>query len=311
MAVTPLSAPPIPYNSDVFRGLFIWVTATPSQDPLDTDNDQQAILTHCNNHKINVIFLDIWQYISTGSFNATKQGRIRQFLDVAHRSGIKVFALAGAVDWAVNQGWVGRNILQELANFNSMGQRQSDQFDGMIFDVEYWTDETNYPASTNLPGLMELVKSAKKILGDGKQVGVCAGWFLKDDGSGGSPRPTVLYNGKNAQDGEHMMDVSDFVVVMSYRDHANDNGTDGIGQISMLTPWRDYLTGSQQLDKAMLFGASETIDISPSYATYYGQTKTAMEAEHTLISTAFNGTSNLQWVGMAIHNYDGHKAMSA
>ena len=39
-------------------------------------------------------------------------------------------------------------------------------------------------------------------------------------------------------------------------------------------------------------------------------TKTAMEAQQTLVSTAFSPPSNLIFHGIAVHSYDGWKAMS-
>jgi hypothetical protein len=172
MPVTPLAAPPIPANGDVYRAMFVWVTATALQDPLNTDTDQQALLTFCGTQQVNLLYLSIRQYILSGRFDATKQARLRNFLDAAHQSGIKVMALGGNLDWAVNQHRVGRHVLGELAQFHAMGASASHQFDGFCFDVEYWQDEATYPPATNLPGLCELVKSAKMILGLGTLVGV-------------------------------------------------------------------------------------------------------------------------------------------
>ena len=307
MPVTPLSTPPIPANGDVYRAMFVWVTATASQDPLDTGRDQQALITFCGTQKVNLLYLNIRQYISLGSFNATKQTRIRNFLHAAHKSGIKVMALGGNLDWAVNQHWVGRNVLGELAQFNAMGASASHQFDGFCFDVEYWQDEATYPPATNLPGLCELVKNAKKVLGLGTMVGVFSTFAFKDNTG---VRPTVLYNGKWAQDGEHLMDVCDFVVVGAYRNTAEENlGNGQPGQIQLMQPWYDYAVNNQN-KVAALFCGTETIVVTPSYITYAGMTKAAMEAQQTLVSAAFSPTSNLAFHGIAVHSYDGWKAMS-
>jgi len=151
MAIAPLSAPPIPPNDDdVFRALFIWVPASATDDPMGTDSSQNAVLKHCRANGVNVLFLDIWRYVCSGPFDSARQGRqgrLRQFLDLAHRSGIKVLALAGSVGWALNQNWVGRHILQPLAAFNVMGRTASEQFDGLLFDVEYFADRTAGAAS--------------------------------------------------------------------------------------------------------------------------------------------------------------------
>ena len=307
MPVTLLSTPPLPANGDVYRAMFVWVTATASQDPLDTDTDQQALLNFCGTQQVNLLYLSIRQYISSGRFNATKQTRLRSFLGAAHQSGIKVMALGGNLDWAVNQHWVGRHVLGELAQFNAMGASASHQFDGFCFDVEYWQDEATYPPATNLPGLCELVKSAKKVLGLGTLVGVFSAFAFKDNTG---VRPTVLYNGKWAQDGEHLMDVCDFVVVGAYRNTAEENlGNGQPGQIQLMQPWYDYAVGNQN-QVAALFCGTETTVVTPSYITYAGMTKAAMEAQQTLVSAAFSPPSNLAFHGIAVHSYDGWKAMS-
>ena len=302
MVVNPLSTPPIPVNSNLDRGMFVWVTSSASQDPLDTDTDQTALLNFCGTNKVNVLFLDMWVYLGGANWTATKLSRLRQFLDVAHKSGIKVYALTGNIDWAINHSWVMKNIVQNLQWFNEQATSPTQKFDGVMLDVEYWTD-TNQTSAVSLPGLCDLIKAFQNRLG--LPVGVFTGFYLKDNTSTWA---TVDYNGKNAQDGEHLMDVADFCVVGTYRDHASDNGTDGPGQISLFQPWYDY--ASQSGKNFGLFAGSETTNVSPAYITYFGATKASMETEHTLISNAFQTTSNSVFMGQAVHSYDGWKAMS-
>lgn len=302
MVVNALSTPPIPVNSNLNRSMFVWVTSQASQDPLDTDNDQNALLTFCGTNKINVLFLDMWLYLGGSNWTSTKLTRLRTFLDAAHRSGIKVFALTGNIDWAINQSWVMKNIVQNLQWFNEQSTNPAQRFDGVMLDVEYWTD-SNQTSAVSLPGLCDLIKAFQSRLN--LPVGVFTGFYLKDDTS---TWPSVTYNGKTAQDGEHLMDTADFCVVGTYRDHAQDNGTDGPGQITLFQPWYDY--ASQSGKNFGLYVGSETTNVTPTYITYFGVTKTAMETEHTLISNAFQVTSNSVFMGQAVHSYDGWKAMS-
>ncbi|MGH7177017.1 MAG: hypothetical protein ACREJC_06540 [Tepidisphaeraceae bacterium] len=303
MAVTPLTNRPVPPNSNFARAMFVWVTATAAQDPLDTDTDQQSLINFCGTVGCNVIFLDIWQYLGGSNWTNAKRDKMRQFVDRAKRSGCKVYALCGNVDWAVNQAWVMKNIINPIAAFNAMAQDVSGCFDGVIFDVEYWTDEAGYPAVTNLPAFCDLVKATKATTN--LEVGCFAAFYLKD---ATGTRPDVSYAGKSAQDGEHMMDVCDFVVVGAYRNHAEDNSTDGPGQIPLLQPWYDY--ASAQGKNFGLYCGSETISITPSYATYFGMTKAAMEAQHTLISSQFRTPINATFLGQCVHSYDGWKALT-
>lgn len=303
MAVTPLATRPNPPNNNLARAMYVWVTATPSQDPLDTDTDQQNLVNFCGTNGINVLFLDIWQYLGGANWTSSKVTRMRQFLDLAHRSGIRVYALCGNTDWGVNHAWVMNAIVEPVIAFNAMGTQQSHQFDGVMLDVEYWTDEANYPAATNLPGLCDLVKAIKSRSDGELSVGCFAGFFLCD-----GARAPIDYNGKLQQDGYHLMDTCDFVVVGAYRDHAEDNGTDGPGQITLFQPWYDY--ASQQGKNLGLYCGSETISVTPAYVTYQGASKASMEAQHALISAAFTSTTNSAFIGQAVHSYDGYKVMT-
>jgi hypothetical protein len=301
MAVTPLTNRPVPPNSNFARAMFVWVGGTAQTDPLDTDNDQQAILNFLDDANVgcNTIFLDMWRYLGGGNWTNAKRDRMKLFLDAAHRSGAKVYALCGDLGWGTNQDWVMKNIVEPYMAYQAMCTKTSEQFDGFMLDVEYWADETTYPASTNLPGLCDLVLAMKRVTN--QPVGCFAAFFLKDDGTPETPRAAVTYNGKSAQDGEHLMDVCDFIAVGSYRDTA-------AAQIPLFQPWYDYAV--QQGKNLGLYCGSETINIAPANITYFGQTKATMETEHAAISGTFKTTGNAVFLGQAVHSYDGWKAMT-
>src|SRR5882672_8489428 len=160
MAVTPLTNRPVPANGDPHRAMWMWVTNQASQDPLDTDTDQQAVMTHCNSVGCNVLFLDMWQYLGGSNWTNTKRDRVLQFLDLAHRSGIKVYAMAGNTDWGNNQQWVMKNIVEPIMALNAIAASPSKQFDGIVLDVEYWTD-TNLSPAVHCPGLCDLMTAIR------------------------------------------------------------------------------------------------------------------------------------------------------
>lgn len=298
MPVNPLANRPVPPNSNFARAMFVWVTSQASQDPLDNDSDQQALVNFLDDTNVgcNTLFLDMWLYLGGSNWTSTKVTRLKQFLDVAHRSGVKVYALAGNVDWGTNHQWVLKNIVEPFTAYQALCTKTSEQFDGIIFDIEYWTDETTYPPSDHVPGICDLVLAVKRITN--LPVGLFTGFFLKDNES---TRAAVSYNGKSAQDGEHFMDVCDFIVVGAYRDTAAAAGP-------LFQPWYDYAV-SQGLNLGLYCG-SETTNVSPSNITYFGATKSAMETEHASLSSSFKVAGNSVFLGQAIHSYDGWKAMT-
>lgn len=294
MAVTPLTTPPVPPNGNAHRAMWLWTKAT-----FDSNTEQQNIVDFCGSVGCDTIFVDAYGWIGNASWDLVK---LRQFIKLCHDSGIKAFASWGNVDWGTNQAWVQQHIVRRYEAYQAVASDQ-EQFDGIIFDVEYWTNEGTYPPSTNLPGLLELVKSVKRR---GITCGLFASFYLKDNSGS---RATVSYAGKDAQDGEHMMDVADFIVVGTYRNHAADGGSEsGPGQDSLFQPWHDYAT--TQGVSCDLYVGSETTNVSPAYITYYGSSKSAMEAEHTTTSSAFTGSAESAFVGHAVHDYAGWNALS-
>jgi hypothetical protein len=299
MAVNALATRPNPPNNNLVRSLWVWITAQASQDPLDMDSDQQALLTFCGANEINVLYLDIFRYLGSTNGSTHKTARMRQFVDAAHKSGIRVYALGGNIDWGVNHQWVMSNIVEQIVAYQVMCPQKTQQFDGFMLDVEYWQDPANNPAATNLPGLCDLIQAIRSRA-DGLPVGCFAAFYLA-----GPERTAITYNGSTKVDGYHLMDVANFVVVGAYRNHAQDLAG-APGQITLFQRWYDY--ASQPGKNIGLQCGSETINAQANI-TYYGSTKALMEAQHALIATAFVSNTNSVFMGQSVHNYDGYRVM--
>jgi hypothetical protein len=300
MAVNPVTSP-VPQNSNFSRAMFVNLAS----NPIDTDQHLQALLNFCSNNGCNTVFMDFYSYLGASNWTSSHLTRMQTTLDNMHKSGIKVYAYSGDISWTYSQQWVMKNILLPLVKYQNLATLVTHRFDGAMMDVEYWADNTQ-AASVACPQLCELGQLFKEMLG--LPVGAFVGWFLKDNSS---TRAAFAYQGKTAQDGEFLVDNFDFVAVGSYRNHAADNGTDGIGQINMIQPWFDY---AQSVSKGV-YGGSECQNLSPSYQDYYGMGKTAMEAQHTLISQAFITTASVStpclgtYLGQAIDEYASWAAM--
>jgi hypothetical protein len=211
MAINPLTKRPQPPGGVPHRAMFFWSGAVGSTDPLDTDSAVNSLISFLDELNVgcNTIFLDIWRYLGGSNWTNALRDRLYAVLDGLKRSGCRVYALAGNVDWGVKHKWVMDNIVEPVLAFNAIATSPSQQFDGIMLDVEYWTDATNFPVSTNCPGLCDLVK-AIKARAPQLSVGLFLAFFLKDNTA---TRATLTYAGKTAQDGEHFMDVVDFIFV--------------------------------------------------------------------------------------------------
>lgn len=300
MAVTPVT-PPVPQNSNVIRAMYNYLSP---DNTIDTDQHLQTLLNFCSSNGANVIFQDIYAYLGGANWTSAHLTRMQTAVKNMHLSGIRVYAYAGNTDWGKNQQWVQKNIVYPLMKYQSLADA-SQKFDGVHLDVEYWTD-AGQSADVACPQLCDLGRNIRQ--NTNLPVGCFGAFFLKDNTG---TRPTFSYQGKTAQDGEFLMDNFDHVVVGAYRNHANDNQTDGPGQISLYQPWFDY--ENQAGKNVGLICASETQNQQPAYITYFGMTRTAMEAQHTIISQAFiqSPTTQSVFLGQAVDCYSSWSAMSA
>jgi hypothetical protein len=228
---------------------------------------------------------------------------MQKFIHYAHASGIRVMALAGNTDWGVNQQWVARNIVRNLAQYQVMADSASTSvdgasFDGVMLDCEYWTGSYS---STDVIGLCNLMKFMRSTLNI--PVGCFTTQWLADPASAAI---SFSYNGVTQVEGLHLMDNSDFVAVGCYNNAAAT-------QIGMFQRWFDYASVSGR--NFGLWCGSETLSGlggSLSYWTGASGALAAMETAHTDISAAFTGApnTNASFRGQAIHAYSSYSQMT-
>lgn len=301
MTITALSAPPTPPNANADRAMFVWINgaAGNASDPIKNDANIQSLLTFCGNNGVNLVYLDVYPYIGGGNWSPAQLARAVRYLKA---SGIRVYALCGNTDWAHNQQWVATNILRKIANYQTiqdgltisgLSGTGGAAFDGLIFDVEYWT----VPAYTSVEpiGLCDLMLAAKQYLDI--PVGCFATQWLAD---GTSAALTITYNGLTQLEGLHLMDHADFVAVACYFNNAT-------AQINTFTNWFNYASVTAANRNLGLFCGSETQSGlgTSSYWTGSPGAKAAMETAHTAVSAAFTASpnTNMSFRGQCIDPY--------
>jgi hypothetical protein len=272
--------------------MFCWLS---EGDFIATDTAQQNLLNFCGTNGINTLFLDFYNYLGAANWTSTKVTRVKQFIAVAHASGIRVYALCGNADWGTNQSWVLRNVIRRLEDFNLIADTGSSNassgFDGIMFDVEYWT-VGGYNASIEVPALCDLMRAVRRATH--LPVGLFATQWLTSSGA-----QTVTYNGVTQEEGYHLMDNADFTAVACYSN--NNGGTDGAVQISQFQPWYDY--AEDETRNYGLYCTSSTDVGLPLGLSYAGSTKSGMEQNHTTISNQFSASADSVFLGQAINAY--------
>jgi hypothetical protein len=262
----------------------------------------QSLLNFCSSKGVNVLFLDIWGYLGGGNWSTAHFQSVQKFLHYAHASGIRVMALAGNTDWGVNQQWVARNIVRNLAQYQALADSASStmdgaSFDGVMLDCEYWTGAYS---ATDVIGLCDLMQSMRTVLN--LPVGCFTTQWLADSASAAI---TVTYKGVTQLEGLHLMDNSDFLAVGCY---SNNSTT----QIGMFQNWFDY--AAQPGRNFGLWCGSETLSGlgSLSYWTGAPGALATLDAANTAISNAYTAAPNTNAVfrGQSIHAYSSYSSMT-
>jgi hypothetical protein len=297
MAITPLTSPPSPANSNAERGMTVWIngSAGNANDPLKSDSTIQSLINFCGNNGVNVVFLDIYPYIGGGNWSSSNATQLARAVHYLRTSYIKVIAMAGNNDWGHNQQWVAKNILKAIQQYDQWCDQSSNSmshFDGLAYDVEYWT-VTGY-GSTEPIGLCDLMNASRALLNI--PVGCFATQWLAD---GTSAALTITYNGVTQLEGLCLMDNSDFVVVMDYFATSSQ-------QISQFSNWFNYAstTGAKK-NIGLYCGAETTSGVTGSYWTGSSGAKSAMETAQTSVSSQFTAApnTNMSFLGASIDPY--------
>jgi len=304
MTITALTTPPSPPNSNAERAMTVWIngSAGNTNDPIKSDSTIQSLITFCGNNNINVVFLDVYPYVGGGNWSSANATQLARAVHYLRASYIRVIAMAGNNDWGHNQQWVAKNVLKAMQQYDQWCDQSSNNmshFDGLAYDVEYWT-VANY-TSTEPIGLCDLMISTKKLLNI--PIGCFATQWLAD---GTSAALTVTYNGVSQLEGLHLMDHSDFVVVMDYYNTSSS-------QISQFQNWYNYASVTASARNYGLYcGAEVGSGAGGTYWTGSSGAKATMETAQTSVSNSFTGSpnTNMSFLGACIDPYYWYNQMT-
>ncbi|HRX84862.1 MAG TPA: hypothetical protein P5572_07580 [Phycisphaerae bacterium] len=307
-ALTPvtLHAPP---DGDAVRAFWMYAGAN-----FDTSSSAQPILDFCAREGVNRIYCGAYSVWQNGT--ATQKNNLRAFLTAAHASGIRVEALMGDTNWQFDDQKVRTKIDQMLTLHAATPGNQTDDFDAVHFDVEFWIDDAWGAAATEADRRQIAIDYLDNVLVNARthldaqgesdmEVAVDLSAHLEN--SDKLPTP-FLYNGTTQSFLGHVLDRADDVVIMSYIDYA-----------SGLWGWTSFEIGvAAAKGRSIQFGA----DIQPVPPTLpinsfadnapngYASMATTLEAYHNLLSPAeaavFDGFAIFQYTGYLAETPDPH-----
>jgi len=288
-----------PHNYDLNRAMFVW-----NKNLVDESAEMDSLVAFCKNEDINCILLNMYNWLGFTNWDTSNVDNLQLLIRELKNEGIKVYAMAGNSDWGINQKWVKKNIITPIQMFNKIHPEEA--FDGFLYDVEYFT-------LSPLPDLHEYIPSFCKLIETTKMqlqipVGCWIPWWSMSDGQDSPFDEKIEYDGLLGYHGEHLLKTVDEAFIGSYSNVAETIG----GQIGQIDQAKSFIEKANEFYQCRKFVwvCAETKNITPSWITYFGKTKSQMEIEFTKISVEFNDPKGDSYAGMAIHCYESYKDMS-
>lgn len=214
---------------------------------------------------------------------------LRYLISTLKSTGIKVYALDGDSCDAIDQSDTYQRVVDRVVAYNQI-VTGSEQFDGMVFDIEWWvcgeeSDEADY-----VPPLIDMMKDVRRMLN--RPVGLFQTWWTVVGGD------DVYYDGATLKAGQHLVNNIDMLFVYAY-----DN--DYVDQIGYLDDWVAYADSSS--NRPAIHGISNVKSTSSAGTTYWQESYSDMEESHEAIQDYFVNDADCQnssFRGMGIHFYE-------
>ncbi|MEF2965830.1 hypothetical protein V3851_08315 [Paenibacillus sp. M1] len=252
------------------------------------------LLQFLNEQDINLLFIGTRKTLPDQP--ATYEELIRR----AHEHGIRVFALVGRANWALEGHH--REALEEVRQVLSFNtSHPSSKFDGIQYDIEPHTlpEYKTKRGSVCYQYIQVLKKIANEIAlsGDNLEFNAAIPFWLAT-----GENPVIVETGGEKKPLSYfVLDIVDTVTIMAYRDTAER-------QIRATQAEIDY---AANIGKKIYIGAETNApngDTIPSEITYYNKGLDYMNQQLDAVTSYYSNHSGFS--GVAIHNYPAFKAMA-
>ncbi|MDD4879154.1 MAG: hypothetical protein PHR22_01700 [Candidatus Omnitrophica bacterium] len=239
-----------------------------SIEPILKEDKRKELFDFCEKHKINELFAQLHYSLSGGQdvkCELSYKDQLRSFLKDAHERKIRVHALDGDPTLILRGNHP--KLLAEvkaILEFNAQG-KPGERYDGIHLDNEpYLLVGYNGPFRKEV--LLQFLEANKKCMdlmrASGRDVvyGVDIPYWFLEKGAG----VDVKFGGTVKPVGEHIIDITDNIGVMDYRNFAD--GDDGI-----IAHGREEVEYATKAGKKVYIGV-ETYRPEPEHVIFiYGQ----------------------------------------
>lgn len=261
---------------------------------LSTDEQRQELIQFSLNNNINLLF------VGTKTTLKDHPEEYAEFIQKAHKNGIRVFALAGNASWAQKENHqYALEQLKQVLDFNA--SHPSDEFDGLQFDIEpYSLPAFKKNAAVVSTQLLDLFEASVKMIPIESKEGFELNAAVPFWYASGQQSIIIEYNEARKPLSHHILDLFDSVTIMAYRDNA-------AAQIELSKADVEYASSA---GKKAYIGA-ETMPSNGSSIletiTYNNKKTSYLTKQLEEISQHY--VNHPGFAGVAVHSYDSFKAM--
>lgn len=277
----------------------IWTWEAPSYAMLESTAVADEALAFLKRRHVTVVYLYADAYQGRNLI-ADNPHAYRDFIARAHAQGIKVYALLGSAYLETERYTLPEHraealaMLQRVLDYNAKATA-AQRFDGVNYDIEphlldAWSDASRETLLRDYLDLAAALMAAKRKSGDALQIGPAMPFWW--DG-------VVLdWHGTRKPVSDHLIDLSDYVALMDYRNRAE--GRDGI-----IAHADAELAYARRVRKRVVIGV-ELIHGEPAKISFHGKSEAELERELGKVETAY--ADSPAFAGFALHHYAGYRA---
>lgn len=225
--------------------------------------------------------------------------RYRGLIRAAHARGIRVYALLGS--WYLHteryvlprQQYKAVAMLQRVLDYNAAAAPDA-RFDGVNYDIEphmldAWNETTRPRLLRGFLDMTAAMMEARRKSGQVLPVGPAMPFWW--DGI------SLEWRGARKPVSEHVIDLTDYVALMDYRNFAE-------GRDSILSHAASEMAYADHVGKRVVIGL-EFNPGEPAKLSFHGMDEAAFEAEAGKVEASYRGRP--AFAGFVFHHYEGYR----
>lgn len=276
----------------------VWTLEKPSFAMLESRQVADEALSFLKRKRVTTVYLYADAFEGRNPI-LDRPGLYRDFIRRAHESGIQVYALLGS--WYLHtERYVlprhrreARAMLRRVLDYNT-SVPVAERFDGVNYDIEphllaEWSDASRHRLLLGFLDMTADLMADKRKSGQSLSIGPAMPFWW--DGI------TLEWNGARKTVAEHVIDATDYVALMDYRNRAE-------GRDSILSHAQDEMDYAERVGKRVVIGL-EFNPSEPAKLSFHGMGEAAFEREAAKVENAYRGRS--AFGGFVFHHYLGYR----